>query len=70
MVQKRTLLCSQAGYSEHEPEETPKRNRKSQRCGYSFFVRSALNDTNNLWYIINMKLVTWYIMTFITLFIN
>jgi hypothetical protein len=59
MVRKRTLLCSRAGYSEHsehEPEETPKRNQKSQRCGCSFFVRAALNDTNNLWYIINMKL--------------
>ena len=26
MVRKRTLLCSRAGYSEHNPEDNPKRN--------------------------------------------
>jgi hypothetical protein len=56
IIRKRTLLCSRAGYREHNPEENQKRDRKSQRCGCHFFIRASLNDTNGLWCIINMDL--------------
>src|SRR4051812_19163122 len=60
---KRTLLCSRAGHSElkeHDLEDENSsnkgRNRKSQRCDCSFYIRASLDDTNGLWYIINMNL--------------
>lgn len=53
MVRKRTLLCSRAG---HADSESTKRNRKSQRCDCSFYIRASLDNTNGLWYIINMNI--------------
>ncbi|CAG8463533.1 7834_t:CDS:2 [Scutellospora calospora] len=33
------------------------RNRVSQHCGCSFYIRASLNSLNSLWYIINMNLI-------------
>jgi hypothetical protein len=63
-IRKRTLLCSRAGYfglKEYDPEDenliNKERNRKSQRCGCSFYIRASFNNSNSLWYIINMNLI-------------
>ncbi|CAG8682802.1 21731_t:CDS:2 [Gigaspora margarita] len=62
-IRKRTLLCSRSDFPESkeynsEDENSKKeRNRASQRCGCSFYIRASLNNTNGLWYIISMDLV-------------
>src|SRR5436190_17020477 len=63
-IRTRTLLCSRADYSESKENDleedensSSKQNRKSQRCGCSFYIRASLEDSNGLWYITNMDLI-------------
>src|SRR5271170_2239740 len=53
-IRKRTILCSRAGVSEQNT--TNIRDRASQRCNCTFYIRASLSSENGLWYIINLDL--------------
>ena len=57
-IRKRTILCSRAGVSEQKLLDNTKhiRNRTSQRCNCTFYIRASLSLENGLWYIINLDL--------------
>ena len=55
-IYKRTVVCSREGSFNKNLIGPNKRNRASQRCNCQFIIRSFLNSSNGLSYIIFLHL--------------